>query len=275
LRNSLASSLLLAVLSVPAGAASLDLFPRPNEIFPLLIADPRHIQLGASYYRLDGQNTSDVALGYAWGLTRWRSGKLQEWLWESDLEAMAYSRFQIGGGINKFETVDFFANLPVTVRHDDVSFKGTLFHESSHLGDDYIRDTRNTGFRSSNEGVRLQAAFEARRWGRVYGGGTYLIHDIPVAGPWSAQSGFELFSDDLRWSKRAPTRLFFGQDFQSHEDVKWNLDSHTVVGLKLQFRESPSRAVRFQLGYFDGHSPFGQFYTVREHYADIAILFEL
>ncbi len=181
--NNLAKALLLAALAAPAAAADVDLFPRPNEIFPLLIADPRHIQLSASYYRLDGQNTSDIALGHSWGLTRWRTGSLQEWLWEWDIEGMAYSRFAIGGGINEFETVDFFANLPVTVRHGDVSFKGTLYHESSHLGDDYIRDTGNSGFRYSNEGGRLQAALEPRRFARAYAGVEYLLHDIPVAKP--------------------------------------------------------------------------------------------
>ena len=275
MRNSLASALLLASLSAAAGATSVDLFPRPNEIFPLLIADPRHIQLSASYYRLDGQNTSDIGLGYSWGLTRWRSGELQDWLWEWDVEGMAYSRFQIGGGINKFETVDFFANLPVTVRRGDVAFKGTLYHESSHLGDDYIRDTHNTGFRSSNEGVRLQASVEPRRYARLYGGTTYLLHEIPVAGPWSLQGGLEFFSDDLTRSKRIRTRLFVAQDFQWHQDVQWNMDSHTVAGLKFNFHESLTRAMRVQLGYFNGHSPFGQFYTQRTHYADVSLAFEL
>ncbi|HEX4048076.1 MAG TPA: DUF1207 domain-containing protein [Elusimicrobiota bacterium] len=275
MRNRLAAALLLAALSAPASAASVDLFPRPNEIFPLLIADPRHTQLSASYYRLNGQNTSDIGLGYSWGLTRWRSGSYQDWLWEADVEGMAYSRFQIGGGINEFETVDFFANLPVTVRRGDFAFKGTLFHESSHLGDDYIRETGNTGFRYSNEGVRLQASIEPRRWIRFYGGAQFLLHDIPVNGPWSGQAGLEYFSDDLRWSKRVRTRFFLAQDFQSHQDVQWNVNSHTVTGLKFNFPESLTRAVRLQLGYFDGHSPFGQFYTRREHYADVSFAFEL
>jgi hypothetical protein len=141
---------------------------------------------------------------------------------------MAYSRFQIGGGINEFETVDFFANLPVTVRHDDVSFKGTLYHESSHLGDDYIRETGSTGFRSSNEGVRLQGAYEPKRYARVYGGANYLIHTVPVVGPWSGQAGLEFFTDDLTKTKRGRTRLFLAQDFQSHPVARGPLPSRLL-----------------------------------------------
>ncbi|MFI5363907.1 MAG: DUF1207 domain-containing protein [Elusimicrobiota bacterium] len=53
------------------------------------------------------------------------------------------------------------------------------------------------------------------------------------------------------------------------------MDSHTVMGVKLNFHESLTRALRIQLGYFDGHSPFGQFYTRREHYTDVSLAFEL
>ena len=275
MQNSLASALLLAALSTSAAAASADLSPRPNEVFPLLIADPRHIQLSASYYRLDGRNDSDIALGHSWGLTRWRAGALQDWLWEADVEGMAYSRFRIGGGINELETADLIAGVPVTLRRGDVSFKGALFHESSHLGDDYIRDTGNAGFRSSNEGARLQAAIEPRPWARAYAGSGYLLHDVPGAKRWALQGGLELFGGDLHWSKEVPTRLFIAEDLQSHQDVQWNTDSHTVAGVKIPFRRSMTRAMRVQIGYFTGHSPFGQFYTRREHYADVSIAFEL
>ena len=272
--RSKAAALLLAVLAAPA-AAKVDLFPRPNEIFPVLIADPRHVQLSASYYRLDGRDTSDIALGRAWGFSRWRAGENQDWLWESDLEGMAYSRFHLGGGVNEFETVDFLASLPVTVRRGDVSFKGALFHRSSHLGDDYIRRTGDAGFRSSMEGLSLQAALEPCRFARLYGGAEYLLHTLPSPRRWSLQGGMELATDDLHWSRRAPVSLFVAEDLQSHERVQWNVDSHTLAGAKLSFRESPSRALRVAAGYFEGHSPFGEFYARRTHYADLSVSLEL
>lgn len=269
------AALLLALagaLAAPA-AAEVDLFPRPNEIFPLLLADPRHVQVSASYYRLDGHNTSDIALGHSWGLTRWRTGELQDWLWESDVEGMAYSRFRIGGGVNEFETVDFDANLPVTVRKGDIAFKATLFHQSSHLGDDWIRRTGDPGFRYSDEGVRTQASLEDS-WVRLYGGAEWLVHRVPEMGRWTLQGGLELTTGDLHWSREVPTTAFLAEDLQSHQRVEWNVDSHTVAGVRIRFRESQSRAMRFQVGYFDGHSPFGQFFSRRTHYADVTLAFE-
>jgi hypothetical protein len=267
---------LLALGAVPAGARTLDGFPRANEVFPRLIADPRSIQLSASYYRRAGDNDSDVALGHSWGMTRWRTGSALDLLWEWDLEAMAYSRFKVGGGVNEFETVDFFANLPLTMRRGDVAFKGMLFHESSHLGDDFIRRTGNAGFRYSVDGLRLQVSIEPTQVLRVYAGGEYLYHLVPLElHRASLQAGVELISRDVSRSQGAPVRLFIAEDVQSHQRVAWNVDSHTVAGVKFGFKDFASRAMRFQIGYFTGHSPYGQFFSQRDHYADVSLIFEL
>ncbi len=271
-RSSLAALLLLAALPAAAG---VDSAPRPNEIFPVLVADPRHIQLSASYYRLGGRDESDLALGHAWGLKRGRLGDMQDWLWEADLEGMAYSRFHLGGGVNEFETADLYLGLPLTGRRGDVSFKAALFHEDSHLGDDYIRRTGSTGYRYSTEGLDAQAAVDPFDFLRVYGGASYLLHTVPAPGRWSTQAGVELTSDDLHLSKKATTRLFVAEDLQSHQRVRWNLDSHLVGGVKLGLPDSPSRALRVQAGWFDGHSSFGQFYAAREQRVELTASFEL
>jgi hypothetical protein len=277
LKASLAAGLLAAALLSGAPgvrAAELDLFPRPNEVFPVLLADPRRIQLSASYYRLDGRNASDIALGHSWGMTRWRSEDLRT-LWEADVEGMAYSRFLLGGGINEFQTVDFSAALPLTVRRDGVAFKGALFHESSHLGDDYIRRTGDSGYRYSDEGLRGTASLDAGPWARLYGGASWLIHRVPATKRWTLQAGVELTSPDLGLSSRVPTRLFLAEDLQSHQRVQWNPDSRTVAGVRVGFRDNPTRDMRVQAGYFTGHSPYGQFFARKERYADLSVVFEL
>lgn len=275
----LAAALLAAVLAVPAAAApgdvQFDVFPKADEIFPRLLADPRHTRISASYYRQRGRNLSDLVLGHAWGLARWRTGLEGQWLWESDIEGMAYSRFHVTGGINEFETVDFLAALPVTLRRGGVSFKGGLFHKSSHLGDDYIRRTGESGFRYSTDGLRAQAALEPQGRARIYGGLEYLLHTVPVPRRWGLQCGLELGTEDLHWSESAPTSLFIAQDLQWRQRAGWNTDSHTVAGVKIGLRKSSSRAMRVQIGYLTGHSPFGQFHADRDRYADLSVSFEL
>ena len=267
-----AAALAATLLLVPLGAhanSPYGFFPESEQVFRRLIADPRHIQLGAAYYRLDGRDIGDVALGHSWGMTRWYSNN-DYWTWQWNIEAMAYSRFMIGGALNDFETVDFFADLPVAVRHDGFSTQIMLFHESSHLGDDYIRRTNERGFRYSIDGLRSTTSYEPLPWARIYGGGSYLLHAGPSPARWAPQWGFELGTKDLGISRKHPIRLFMGQDFQSHENAHWNVNARTVAGLTLGFQNVP-RYLRIYGGYFDGHSPYGQFFQRRERYTDIGI----
>lgn len=269
-------SLLLLLPAGPAAAAEglpYSVFPRSEELFRPLLADPRHIQLGASYYRLNRRNLSDVALGHSWGMARWFSSA-GSWAFQSNIEAMAYSRFELAGSVNEFETVDFFANLPIEIRRGRFSSRVMLFHESSHLGDDYIRRTGDAGFRYSIDGLRSVAALEPTRWLRVYGGPTFLLHTIPSPKRWMFQSGLELVSDDLGWLEKYPTRLYIAQDAVWRQNVDWRINARTVVGLRIGFKGT-LRSARVYVGHYTGRSPYGQFFRQREKWSDLGIRFDL
>lgn len=271
-----ARAFLLLSLGSAAAAAEpepFSAFPDAAGIFRQSVADPRRIQLSADYYRLDGHDVSDVALGHSWGMARWMTNG-GAWTWQWNLEAMAFSRFHLAGDVNEFQVVDFLGNLPVEARSGRFSGRAMLFHESSHLGDDYIRRTKDTGFRFSTDGLRAQASWDWTRWLRTYAGASYLLHTVPAPKRWALQAGFELLSEDLGWLKDYPVRLFAAQDFHWRERVQWNMDSRSMIGLRFGFKGT-IRAMRLYLGYFDGHSPFGQFYARREHYADVGISLEL
>lgn len=283
-RNSWAPKTFLALLSLglalpaPSRAAQASktpygVFPRSFELFRKIMADPREIQLSAAYYRSNGMDASDVALGHGWGLARWY-GKNDVWAWQWSIEAMAYSRFRLTGAVNEFQTVDFFANLPLEARRGALSGKFMIFHQSSHLGDDYIRRTNDLGFRYSIDGLKAVGSIEPRDFLRLYGGGTFLLHSVPSPKRGALQAGLELTSKDLGWLANYPTRAYFAQDIQPRENVRWNVNSRSVLGLRLGFKNE-TRFMRVHVGYFTGHSPYGQFFTQREHYADLGISFDL
>ncbi|MDD5301954.1 MAG: DUF1207 domain-containing protein [Elusimicrobia bacterium] len=268
----LTAAALLLAFSVNARAHTpYDMFPESEEVFQQLEADPRRIQLGAAYYRLDGQDRADLALGHSWGMTRWRTND-DYWVWQWNLEAMAYSRFTIGGSLNAFETVDFVANLPVAVKHGPFSARAMLFHESSHLGDDYIRRTNDQGFRYSVDGVRATFSAEPLTWARVYCGMTYLLHTIPDPARKAAQAGVELTSRPVGGSKRYPLRLFASSDLQFKEATDYRANSRSMAGVIVGYDGVP-RSMRAFVGRFEGYSPFGQLYRRRERFTDIGVSF--
>jgi len=262
---------LFLLLAVGASANNARLFPESEQVFRQLVADPRRIQLNASYYRLDGKDRSDLAVGHSWGMTQWRT-QGDYWTWQWNIEGMAYSRFTIGGALNSFETVDFFGNLPVSVRHRGFSARAMLFHESSHLGDDYIRRTNDQGFRYSIDGARLIFSAEPLGSTRLYMGVTYLLHTVPDPARKAAQLGIELTSRPLTRSAKYPLRFFFAHDLQFKEATGYGGNSRSMAGLIVGFDGVP-RSMRFYLGRFEGFSPYGQFYRQRERFTDIGVSF--
>lgn len=265
----LAAAVLLVDLLAPleAGAQEkprTDLFPDSHHIFTRLLADPRQAQTSARYYRLGGRDTADVALGNTWGMQSWHLGRNEDWEVQWNIEGMGYSRFLLSGAVNEFQTIDFFANLPVEIRHGKKSARLTLFHESSHLGDDYFRRTGDPGSRYSVEGVRAVAAIEPGSLLRLYGGATELLHSIPSSGRATLQAGFELTTPDLRWIDH-PCWVYLAQDTQSKQYARWNISSNTELGFRVGF-PGVLRAVRTHIGYFTGHSAFGQFRANKESY---------
>lgn len=267
------SLLLLLLAASPAAGAGIDSRPKPGEVFPPLLADPRQVQTSGSFYRHRGRNAFDLGLGRAWGVKRWRSGEDRSLLWEADVEAMSYSRFRVESGRGDFETVDFVGALPLTVRRGDVSFKGSLYVENSHLGDDHIRRYGTAGFRYSTVGLRALAAVEPHRALRFYGGLSRHLHSVPAPEHWSLQLGAEATGDDLGWS-RVPVRPYAATDLQPRERAGWNVDWRTVAGLKLG-DPLAGRVLRVQAGYHVGRSTFHQFYRERDHHADLSVVLEL
>ncbi|HVE15015.1 MAG TPA: DUF1207 domain-containing protein [Elusimicrobiota bacterium] len=267
--------LALALLLAPAAARAAEpaMFPLSEELFHRLLADPREIQTSLSYYHRDGSSFADAALGNTWGLLRWSdvngTGTDVQW----NLAGMAYSRFRLSGGVNEFQGADFFVNLPVEARRGPWSGRVMLYHESSHLGDDYIRRTGNTGNRYSIEGLRATASYDFLEHFRGYAGATALLHSIPSRQHGALQFGAEARTSDLGWFAGHPSWVYLAQDFTSHGRSAWNVDSNTELGLYLGFPHVV-RALRTHLDYYDGHSQFGQFYSGHEEYLSLGLSFD-
>lgn len=271
------AAVFVALLAAPARADADEpsrsaLFPDSHHLFTRLLADPRQAQTSARYYRLNGRNTADVALGNTWGMQRWSLGRDGDWKVQWNIEGMGYSRFLLSGSVNEFQTIDFFANLPVEVRRGRTSARFTVFHESSHLGDDYFRRTGDAGSRYSVEGARAQGSFEPWKILRLYAGGSELLHAIPAIGRGTAQAGFELKTPDLRWLPD-PCWVYLAQDVQSKQEVAWNVNSDTELGFRVGF-PGALRSMRVHVGYFSGHSVYGQFFSRKESYFNTGASFD-
>ena len=241
-------------------------------LFPPLIADPRWPHFAASWqhYTHDRQLTdvTSVSFGESFAFYRDRIG--QGW-WELGLHAGVFAVFDIDSSSFDLVNADYLVGIPVSYRYRDFSAIFRLFHQSSHLGDEFLLRTRSNRVNLSYESIDLRLSTEIADIVRLYWGGGYLFHREPSnLDPLSAQYGLELTSpwpgSDTRW------RPIAAVDIQHREENDWSADVSARAGVQIE-GVLATRKLQILFEYFNGHSPNGQFYKDRVEYYGIGTHF--
>jgi hypothetical protein len=250
----------------PGNAVKFEALPE-TELFAPLIADPRQPRFSMSFqhYQTPRQtfNAGSVALGEYFGFA---SGFLGDsGLSQFGIQAGVFALFNLQAESKDLINADYWIGLPVSYRKGPWSYVARVFHQSSHLGDEFILG--NPGINRVNlsyEGLDFLAAYEWDRV-RVYGGGGYLIHSEPDLDPLSLHGGVEY------WHPKAAGRfdLIAAVDIRSTQESDWDGSYSYQLGFEL--RSLSRRRARLMLEHFRGHSPNGQFYHERLQYNGIGL----
>ena len=241
-------------------------------LFRPLIADPRWPHFAASYQRYlhDRQltNVSAVSFGESFALFRDRVGAT--W-WEVGIQAGVFAVFDLDAESKDLVNADYLVGVPLTARYGDWSAMFRLFHQSSHLGDEFLLRTKTERVNLSYESVDLKVSYEFGDVLRVYGGGGYLFDQEPARlHPWSIQYGAELISPwpgrDARW------RPIAAADVQHREENDWSTDLSLRAGFQID-GVLASRNLQILIEYFKGRSPNGQFYKEKIEYLGLGAHF--
>jgi hypothetical protein len=241
-------------------------------LFRPLIADPRWPHFAASYQRyLHDRQLTDVAavsFGESFALFRDRVGAT--W-WEVGIQAGVFAVFDLDADSKDLVNADYLVGVPLSARYGDWSAMFRLFHQSSHLGDEFLLRTKTERVNLSYESVDLKVSYEFGDVLRVYGGGGYLFDQEPARlHPWSIQYGAELISPwpgrDARW------RPIAAADLQHREENAWSLDFSVRAGIQLD-GVLASRNLQILIEYFRGRSPNGQFYKEKIDYIGLGAHF--
>ncbi|KPK00189.1 MAG: hypothetical protein AMK71_08620 [Nitrospira bacterium SG8_35_4] len=106
-------------------------------------------------------------------------------------------------------------------------------------------------------------------WLRVYGGGAYLFSRHPKElNPWSFQYGLELKSSHQYLKIVRPVA---GANFYNTEENSWHTEISLRLGAEIESKETLWHKVQFLLGYYNGPSPYGQFFYQSHEYLDLGI----
>ena len=242
-------------------------------LFKPLVADPRWPHFGAAWqYYLDNRqltNAAAVSFGESFAFYRNRIGRT--W-WEIGLHAAVFSVFDIDSPSFDLINADYMVGLPLSFRYQDFSAMLRFFHQSSHLGDEFLlRTTQTNRVNLSYESVDLKLSYEFGDPVRLYAGAGYLFHQTPSdLDALSVQYGLELRSP---WPAReARWRPLAAVDVQHREENGWSADVSARAGIEID-GVLATRKIQILLEYFTGHSPNGQFYTDKVRYIGLGTHF--
>lgn len=256
--------------------AEAEVFPTgflpTGHLFKPLLADPRWAHFSAAYRNyvganIDGNNNGSVSFGETIPFYRANLGRTNV-QWETGLQAGVFSDFNLGASSSDLINTDFIASVYSSMRTGQFSSFARIFHQSSHLGDEFLLRTQLERINLSYEGADLRFSYELPYGVRVYGGGGGIFHKHPsTIKPWLVQYGLEF---------RSPWRIDFAAmrpilaiDFKNHEQNNWNADISARAGFQFDNHQAFGRKLQFMIEYFNGNSPTGQFYKEKAEYLGI------
>lgn len=245
-----------------------------GHLFKPLLADPRWAHFSAAYRNyvgnnIDGNNNGAVSFGETIPFYRGYLGQSTV-QWETGIQAAVFSDFNLGASSSDLINSDFIASVYGSVRRGHLSAFGRVYHQSSHLGDEFLlrRLTDLERINLSYEGADLRLSYEFPYGIRVYGGGGGIFHKEPsTIKPWSIQYGVEFRSP---WRvELVSMRPIVAVDLKNHQQNDWNADVSARAGVQMDHFQAFGRKLLFLVEYFHGNSPTGQFFRQRVDYLGI------
>ena len=294
LRSSLAALLLLFAAAparashtsgncdtgIPAAESlGFNWFPR-GEIFCPLIADPKSDGTFASYLRGTssspfGTDLASIGIGDNFAIVRYNGPHIGEGV-EISVQGNVYAQYDLNAPSYDLINADYVVGLPITFRFNRVSGRLRLYHQSSHLGDEFVL---RPGIERENFAFQSGEAILALDLGplRTYAGGEYLFGETPgnrisslVHGGVELRQGGGLAASGTL----ARVRLVAGLDLKSADELDWDVALSARAGLELG-RETgvthTSRRVSLLGEYYEGPSPYGQFFRDQVSYYGIGL----
>jgi hypothetical protein len=245
-------------------------FPQ-GDFFCPLVADPKEPRTFASF--LQGRSPAEdgglgpvgaldtdvgaIGIGDGLGLFRWAGAQPGDGI-QVGISAGVFAQFDLAEASFDMINADYVVGIPLTFRRGGFSSRLRLYHQSSHLGDEFL---------IREEPERINLAFESLELilsqavgpVRVYGGGEHLFNREPDdLEEWLARAGAEV---RVRWTGSAD--LLAALDVKSSEEQSWKPAWSVRAGLSAGLgadAEHPPRRWGLLLEYYDGPSPYGQFY---------------
>jgi hypothetical protein len=254
-----------------------------GDLFCALLADPKAIRSFASYQRSSSRRfaiaVASVGIGDVVGLGRWNSSAPGDGV-QIGADASVFAQFDLRSASFDLLNADYLVGIPITARRGPLSARLRFYHQSSHLGDEFL-------LRPATKPKRENLSFESadllisveRGQLRAYAGAEYLAHRGPRSlAPVIVHGGAEFRQRRplLRIGTVATIGLVAGIDAKATRDQAWSPAVSARIGFEFERpRDARSSGRRWSLlgEWYDGPAPYGQFYRDGLRYYGIGVHF--
>jgi hypothetical protein len=255
------------------------LTPLPaTQLFEPLRADPKEPRFFVSTLKASStiQNTTIAAVGFGENFGIVRHGSNPQQGWQLGISAAVFAQFDLESESSDLMNADYVIGVPVTWRHNDWSGRVRVYHQSSHLGDEFLLRVQPERVNLSFESIEVLVAHDFGGI-RAYGGGEYLFHREPsdlaeglvhVGLDWQNSEASFSFSHlgAARWVAGLDVKHWQQDDTAVQVSVKAGLE---FAPLNNTYNSKRNWSVLMEL--YDGPSPYGQFYQDDLRYWGISI----
>lgn len=238
-----------------------------GDMFQPLIADPKQARFFVGFNHVDSAGRvytgASVGFGETFGMYKYLGVREGNGL-QLSVEGGLFAQFDMDSPSHDLINADYTIGIPVTYQRGAYSLHFRIYHQSSHLGDEYLlRQNSDERINLSFESAKLILSRQWRSF-RVYAGGEYLIHkepsDLkPAIGQWGVEY---LGSKPVAWGGR----MVGGVDIKYLEEHQWAADVSTKAGLEFGVPYPGQRRLRVMAQWYRGYDQSGQFYDNKTEY---------
>jgi hypothetical protein len=234
------------------------------------LANPREPRMFVKFTNLDDQMTYETAIGAEVGLIRLTHADPDLGCFQLDLFGVVFTRFD-----EEFHQVvsDYRAGIPLTYANGPWQAKLAYEHTSSHLGDEFIDATRRERINYQKDEIVVGVSYRFENNLRLYGQFGYAFFTSK-----EFEGDRERFDWGLEWKQPGANTGWRGRPFIALDmelRAEQDFEPNTTIQLGWEWSDLPrGRSVRVAFEFYDGKSPYGQFYSDDEDWVGLGVYYD-
>jgi len=248
---------------LPADTPAITFFPQ-TRMYPIYLADPRSPNFGiliADYSQsrvaAAGDSRLDLRMGGRFGIIRSAHSLASDQGWQVDLECGYIGQFDMDNQTDNIGYDGIYGLQFSRTFGQDLFLRLRTYHDSSHLGDEYIETTGFQRVGYTREEVRLGTAWRFGSGWLTYSevGYAVLPRSHELVDPLALQGGIQQVRQP-RWL-RGMIGWYTALDLSAFEENNWDVNLTIQTGMHIPVSEA-SRLYRIGLEYYHGRVQTGE-----------------